>query len=69
VGRLFVGATVPGPEAIAQTILEAVLSESPGTVYTGGFMASELLAKRAGLSDDDFDRFFSELTALWDLKL
>lgn len=69
VGRLFVGATVPGPEVIAETILEAVLSESPRAAYTGGFMSSELLGKRAGLSDEDFDRYFSELTGLWGLKL
>jgi hypothetical protein len=69
VGKLFVNATVPGPEVVAEVVLEAVLSDSPKPVYAAGFMSGELLAKRGSLDDEGFDRYFSELTGLWGLKV
>jgi len=66
VGKLFVKATVPGPEVIAEIVLEAVFADSPKPVYAAGFMSEELLGKRRSLDDDEFDRYFSELTGLWE---
>jgi short-subunit dehydrogenase len=69
VGKLFVNATVPGPEPIADLILEAVLSENPRTVYSCGFMSEEMLGKRFQLDDEVFSRFLGELTGLGALRL
>ena len=69
VGKLFVNATVPGPEPIADLVLEAALSENPRMVYSGGFMVQEMLAKRFQLDDEGFNRFMGELTGLGALKV
>ena len=69
IGRLFVNATVPGPEVIAEMVLEAVLSDSPKMVYSGGFLSEEFLAHRFELDDEDFDRYLSEKTGLASLKV
>ncbi|MBN1102748.1 MAG: hypothetical protein JXL84_04950, partial [Deltaproteobacteria bacterium] len=69
VGKLFVNAVVPGPEVVAEVVLKAVLSDRPKPVYSAGFLSEELLAKRGSLDDEEFDRYFSDLTGLWDLKV
>ena len=69
VGKMFVNVTIPGPEIIADIILEAVLSDSPRAVYSAGFMSEEFLEKRALLDDDEFDRFLTDKTALTGLKV
>ena len=69
VGKMFVNITIPGPEIIANIILEAVLSDSPKTVYSAGFMSDEFLGQRAVLDDDAFDCFLSGKTGLTDLKV
>ena len=69
VGKLFVNAAVPGPEPIAELILEAALSENPSMVYTGGFMGQEMLTKRFELDDEGFNRFMGELTGLGAMRL
>jgi NAD(P)-dependent dehydrogenase (short-subunit alcohol dehydrogenase family) len=69
VGKLFVNATVPGPEPIAELILEAALSENPRMVYSGGFMSQEMLTKRFQLDDEGFNRFMGELTGLGALRI
>jgi short-subunit dehydrogenase len=69
IGEMFVNATVPGPDVIAQMVLEAVLSDSSKFVYSGGFMSEELLGKRFALDDEGFDRFMSEKTGLAGLKV
>ena len=69
VGKLFVNATVPGPEVIAEMVVEAVLSDSPKMVYSGGFLSEEFLAHRFELDDEGFDRYMSEKTGLAGLKL
>ena len=69
VGKMFVNATVPGPELIADIILEAVMSDAPKTAYSAGFMSKEFLEQRATLDDDAFDRFLTETTGLTDLKV
>jgi short-subunit dehydrogenase len=68
VGKLFVNATAPGPEPIADLILEAVLSENPRMVYSGGFLSQEMLGKRFQLDDEGFYRFMGELTGLGALR-
>jgi short-subunit dehydrogenase len=69
VGKMFVNATVPGPELIADIILEAVMSDDPKTAYSAGFMSKEFLEQRTALDDDAFDRFLTEKTGLTDLKV
>ena len=69
VGKLFMNATVPGPGPIADLILEAVLSENPRVVYSGGFLSQEILGKRFQLDDEGFHRFMGELTGLGVLRL
>lgn len=69
VGKLFVNATVPGPEPIADLILEAALSENPKLVYSGGFLSQEMLGRRFQLDDEGFHRLMGELTGLGALRI
>jgi short-subunit dehydrogenase len=69
IGKMFVNATVPGPEVIADLILEAVESDSPKAAYAGSFLSEELLGRRAALDDDAFDAWLSEKTGLAGLKV
>ena len=69
VGKMFAGISVPGPELIANVILEAVLSDSPKVVYAAGPFTEEILGKRFSLDDDAFDNFLTEKTGLKDLKV
>jgi short-subunit dehydrogenase len=69
VGKLFVNATVTGPEPIADLILEAALSENPRMVYSCGFMSQEMLGKRFQLDEEAFNRFIGELTGLGALRI
>ncbi len=69
IGKMFVDATVPGPELIAKIILEAVLSDSPKAVYHAGLFSEEFLGNRASLDDEGFDEYLSEKTGLKHLKL
>lgn len=68
-GKMFANLSIPGPELIANTILEAVLSDSPKAVYSVGPLVEEILGQRARLDDDAFDQFLSEKTGLRDLKI
>jgi short-subunit dehydrogenase len=68
VGKMFVNATVPGPEVIADLIMEAVESDSPRAVYSGSFLSEEFLGRRAALDDDDFDAWLSEKTGFAGLR-
>jgi NADP-dependent 3-hydroxy acid dehydrogenase YdfG len=69
VGKMFVNATVPGPEVIADLIMEAVESDSPKAAYSGSFLSEEFLGRRAALDDDAFDTWLSEKTGLAGLKV
>jgi short-subunit dehydrogenase len=69
VGKMFVDAVIPGPELIANIIVEAVLSDSPRPVYHGGLFSDEFLGQRTRLDDEGFDLYLSEKTGLKDLKL
>ncbi|MGZ3605545.1 MAG: SDR family NAD(P)-dependent oxidoreductase [Thermodesulfobacteriota bacterium] len=67
--KLFSNLTIPGPEIIADLIMEAVLSDSPNTTYCAGPMVEEILRPRMRLDDNAFYQFMSEKTGLWNLKV
>jgi short-subunit dehydrogenase len=69
IGKMFVNAIVPGPEVIADLIMEAVLSDTPRISYSGSFLSEAFLRKRASLDEDAFDKFLSEKTGLMGLKV
>ncbi|MGD8983124.1 MAG: SDR family oxidoreductase [Desulfobacteraceae bacterium] len=69
VGAMFAGLTLPGPELIADLILEAVLSDAPKAVYAAGPFVEDILGKRFELDDEGFDHFWTEKTGLSDLKV
>ena len=59
-GKMFAGLSIPGPDLIANLILEAVLSDAPKAVYSPGPFFEYFLEKRANLDDDAFHRFMME---------
>lgn len=67
-GKLFSTLTIPGPELIAKTIVEAILSQTPKPVYAAGPLVEEILSPRLQMDDEGFDRYLSEKTGLKDLK-
>jgi hypothetical protein len=69
VGAMFAGLSIPGPDVIADLIMEAVLSETPGTSYAAGPFTDDILVKRYELDDDAFDRFWSDKLGLTGLKV
>jgi short-subunit dehydrogenase len=69
VGKMFVNATVPGPQVIADLIMEAVLSDTPRISYSGSFLSEAFLSKRAGLDEEAFYEWLSEKTGLVGLKV
>jgi hypothetical protein len=68
-GKLFEGVTVPGPELIANIILEAVLSASPKAAYSAGPFSEEFLGQRATLDDDAFYHFLAEKTGMMGIQV
>lgn len=68
-GKLFAGLTIPGPDLIADLILEAVLSDVPKAVYSAGPLSEEFLGKRASLDDDAYHRFMLEKFGLINLQI
>ena len=68
-GKLFADLHIPGPELIANLIMEAVLSASPKIVYSAGPINDEFLGKRADLDDEGFHRFMLDKFGLGDLKV
>ena len=68
-GKLFAGLTIPGPDLIADLILEAVLSDVPKAVYSAGPLSEEFLGKRASLDDDAYHRFMLERFGLINLQI
>jgi len=69
IGSMFVDAVIPGPELIANIIVDAVLSDSPKPVYHAGLFSEEFLEQRTRLDDEGFDQYLSEKTGLKDLEL
>jgi len=68
-GKLFLNVSIPGPELIADLIIEAVLSDSPKAAYAAGPFVKEILGSRNQLDDDAFDLFMTEKTGLKGLKI
>ncbi len=68
-GKMFAGLSIPGPDLIADLILEAVLSDAPKAVYSAGPLSEDFLGKRANLDDDAFHRFMMEKFGLMGLQV
>ncbi|MGD2270956.1 MAG: SDR family oxidoreductase [Desulfobacterales bacterium] len=68
-GKMFAGVSLPGPDLIADLILEAVHTDAPKAVYSAGPMSDEFLGTRSRLDDDGFHRFMLEKFDLMDLKV
>jgi short-subunit dehydrogenase len=68
-GKMFANLSIPGPELIANTILEAVLSDSPKATYSVGPLVEEIFGQRTRMNDDAFHQFLAEKTGLKDLKV
>ncbi len=68
-GKLFVDVSIPGPELVANLILEAVLSDAPKMAYAVGLFSDDIFAERERLDDDAFDLYWTEKTGLTGLKV
>jgi NADP-dependent 3-hydroxy acid dehydrogenase YdfG len=69
VGKMFTNLSIPGPELIANLILEAVLSDAPKTIYVAGPFSDDIFAERETLDDHAFDRYWTEKVGLTGLKV
>jgi short-subunit dehydrogenase len=69
IGKMFVDAVIPGPELIANIIVEAVLSDAPKPVYHAGLFSNMFLEQRTRLDDEGFDQYLSEKTGLKEMRL
>ena len=68
-GKLFADVSIPGPELVANLILEAVLSDAPKMAYAVGLFSDDIFAERERLDDDAFDLYWTEKTGLTGLKV
>jgi short-subunit dehydrogenase len=68
-GKIFAGLSIPGPDLIADCILQAVLSDAPKAVYSAGPLSDDFLEKRASLDDNAFHSFMMEKFDLMDLQV
>lgn len=68
-GKIFSHLSIPGPELIADLIVEAVSSDAPKAVYSAGPLSEEVLKSRSELDDDAFHALMMETFQLRDLKL
>jgi short-subunit dehydrogenase len=69
IGKMFGGVSIPGPDLIADLIVDAVLSDAPKAVYSAGPFSDEFLGQRAKLDDDEFDAFLTDKFGLTGLKV
>jgi short-subunit dehydrogenase len=67
-GKIFASLTIPGPDLIADLILEAIFADTPDAVYSAGPLSDEFLGARENLNDKDFHNFFLEKFDLMNLK-
>ena len=67
--KAFADLDIPGPELIADLIVNAILSEKPEAVYTAGPLSDEYLGRRSELDDEGFYRFMMEKFDLSDLRI
>ena len=68
-GNMFAGLSIPGPDLIANLILEAVLSDAPKAVYSAGPLSENFLGNRSNLDDGAFHRFMMEKFGLMGLRI
>ena len=68
-GKMFADLHIPGPELIANLIMQAVLSETPKIVYSAGPINDEFLGNRTELDDEGFHQFMLEKFGLKDLRV
>jgi short-subunit dehydrogenase len=68
-GKMFAGLSIPGPDLIADLILEAVLSDAPKAIYSAGPLSEDFLGKRANLDDEAFHSFMMEKFGLMGLQV
>jgi len=68
-GKIFAGLSIPGPDLIADCILQVVLSDAPKAVYSAGPLSDDFLEKRASLDDNAFHRFMIEKFDLMGLQV
>jgi short-subunit dehydrogenase len=68
-GKMFTDLSIPGPDLIADLVMEAVFSDAPKAVYSGGPLSEDFLGKRANLDDDAFHRFMLQQFGLMGLQL
>ena len=68
-GKIFAGLSIPGPDLIADCILQAVLSDAPKAVYSAGPLSDDFLEKRSSLDDNAFHRFMMEKFDLMGLRV
>lgn len=68
-GKLFSNVSVPGPDIIADLIMEAVLSDQPRVSYSAGPFSDEIPVQKASLDDDAFDNYLTQMTGLEGLKV
>lgn len=69
IGKMFEGLSIPGPDLIANLILEAIFSDTPEVVYSAGPLSEEFLGKRENLDDKNFHNFVLEKFDLADLQV
>ena len=68
-GKMFADLHIPGPELIANLIMQAVLSETPKIAYSAGPINDEFLGNRSEFDDEGFHQFMQEKFGLKDLKV
>jgi short-subunit dehydrogenase len=68
-GKMFADLHIPGPELIANLIMQAVSSETPKIVYSAGPINDEFLGNRTEYDDEGFHQFMLEKFGLKDLKV
>lgn len=67
--RLFFNVEIPGPQLIANIVIDAIESKRAKSVYEAGPFVVEILGKRFMLDDQSFDRFWTERCGLAGLKV
>lgn len=68
-GKMFKGLSIPGPDLIADIILEAIFSNTPEVAYSAGPLSDEFLGKRENLDDKNFHNFMLEKFDLVNLQV
>lgn len=68
-GKMFKGLSIPGPDLIADIILEAIFSNTPEAAYSAGPLSDEFLGKRENLNDKQFHNFILEKFDLVNLQV